>query len=108
MGNIATTRFFENEKISVWEMVLEPGESCDMHTHNNDYLFYVLEGSTAELVDGQGKSMGALELKPGDKYFFKVEGQELVAGDLRIPRTHLAKNVGKTRYRELLVESKGK
>ena len=78
-----------------------------MHTHTRDYLFYVVEGTTAEVTDGNGKSIGPpFELKPGDMYFFKVDGQELVAGDFRIPRTHMARNVGKTRYRELLVECK--
>ena len=33
-------------------------------------------------------------------------GQDLVAGDLRIPATHDARNVGSTRYREILVETK--
>jgi len=27
MADIATTKIFENDKIAVWEMVLEPGES---------------------------------------------------------------------------------
>jgi hypothetical protein len=106
MADIATKKIFENDKIAVWEMVLEPGETTPVHTHTHDYIFYVLEGSTGEVMDKNGKSVGALEMKPGDSYFFKIVGQELVAGDFRIPLTHCARNVGKTRFREILVESK--
>jgi hypothetical protein len=38
--------------------------------------------------------------------FFKLTGQELIAGDFRIPITHSARNVGQTRFREILVETK--
>ena len=106
MADIATRKIFENEKFTFWEMVLEPGEQTEVHTHTHDYLFYVLEGSTGEVSDKHGNPVGALEMKAGDSYFFKIEGQELVSGDFRIPLTHSARNVGKTRFREILVESK--
>jgi hypothetical protein len=106
VGEIATKKLFENEKIAVWEMVLEPGESSGLHTHNNSYLFYVLEGSTGEVTDKDGKSCGSLTMEPGFTMFFQLQGKELVAGDFRIPVTHSARNVGKTRFREILVESK--
>ena len=106
MADIATKKIFENEKLSVWEMVLDPGERTEVHTHSHDYLFYVLEGSTGEVSDKDGNVVGALEMKAGDSYFFRIEGQELVSGDFRIPLTHSARNVGSTRFREILVESK--
>jgi uncharacterized cupin superfamily protein len=106
MADIATKKIFENEKFALWEMVLEPGESTEVHTHSNDYVFYVLEGSTGEVSDKHGNPVGALEMKAGDSYFFRIEGKELVSGDFRIPLTHSARNVGKTRFREILVESK--
>ena len=106
MADIGTTKIFENEKISVWEMVLEPGERTEVHTHKHDYVFFVLEGSTGEVFDKRGNSVGALEMKAGDSYFFKLIGDELVSGDFRIPVTHSARNVGSTRFREIIVESK--
>jgi len=42
----------------------------------------------------------------GESMFIRLEGQELVAGNLRLPATHSARNVGTTRYREILVETK--
>ena len=106
MADIATKKIFENEKIAVWEMVLEPGEYTEVHTHSHDYVFYVLEGSTGEVMDKFGNSVGQLEMKAGDSYFFRLEGQELVATELRIPVTHSARNVGTTRFREIIVETK--
>jgi beta-alanine degradation protein BauB len=106
MSAIATKKIFENDKIAVWEMVLEPGESTGIHTHPHDYVFYVIEGSTSEITDKNGKFLGKLEMLAGDSMFIRCEGQELVAGDLRLPATHNARNVGTTRYREILVETK--
>ena len=106
MAEIATKKIFENDKFALWEMTLEPGEQTEVHTHTRDYVFYVLEGSTGEVMDKHGDPVGQLEMKAGDTYFFRLIGQELVANDFRIPVTHSARNVGKTRFREILVESK--
>src|SRR5439155_8641072 len=106
MSEIATKKIFENDKIAVWEMVLEPGESTGVHTHRHDYMFYVIEGSTGEVTDKDGKFLGSLDMKPGDTMFFRLDGNDFVAGDFRVPATHNARNVGQTRYREMLREAK--
>jgi quercetin dioxygenase-like cupin family protein len=106
MPDIATKKVFENDKISVWEMVLEPGESTGVHTHSHDYVFYVIEGSTAKVTDHDGKLIDTFELGAGEVMSFRLEGDELVGADLRIPATHDACNIGSSRYREILVESK--
>ena len=106
MADIATKKIFENDKIAVWEMVLEPGESTGLHTHSRDYLFYVVEDAPGELTDEQGNLLRKLEMKDGETMFFRLEGQELVAGNLRVPAAHNARNVGTNRYREILVETK--
>lgn len=106
MSEIATKKLFENDKIAVWEMVLEPGESTGVHTHLHDYVFFVIDGSTAEVTDKEGKSLAKLEMKAGETMSLRLEGQELISGDLRFPATHDARNVGSTRYREILIETK--
>ena len=107
MAEIATKKLFENDKISVWEMILEPGEAGGIHTHSHSYMFYVLEGATCEVLDKDGNSCGALTMEPGFTLYFQKQGQQLVAeGDFKIPLTHSARNIGKTRFREILVESK--
>ena len=106
MGDIATTKLFENEKIAVWEMVLEPGESTGVHTHSRDFMFYVIEGSKLAGTDNAGNTLDELEIKAGSTMFYKIEGDEIVGDHLRAPATHNAVNVGSNRYRELLVEIK--
>ena len=107
VAEIATKKLFENDKIVVWEMVLEPGESSGLHTHSHSYLFHVIEGSTGEVTDKNGTHCGTLTMEPGFTMYLQLKGQELVASeDFRIPITHSARNAGKTRFREILVETK--
>jgi quercetin dioxygenase-like cupin family protein len=106
MADVATTKLLENDKVTVWEMVLEPGESTGTHTHEYSYIIQVLEGSTLEATDAEGNAAGELELKEGETYWVPVENGEVVLGELRAPATHNAKNIGANRYREILVEVK--
>ena len=106
MADVATTKLFENEKVVVWEMVLEPGETTGVHTHGNDYLFYAIEGSTVEVMDEDGEVLDELEVPTGSVMYLGIDGDELVLGENRFPVTHDAKNIGTTRYREFLVEIK--
>ncbi len=109
MGEVGTTKVFENDKIILWEFVLDPGETTPCHTHKHDYLFYVLEGTTLEVFDKDDKYLGSFESKTGATFPLKIDGEELVSADdkgLRVPATHSARNAGPTRYREILVETK--
>ena len=45
LGDIATEVLFENDKVRVWNLVVEPGEASDWHMHGNDYVTVVVEGS---------------------------------------------------------------
>ncbi len=106
MAEVATTKIFENDKIAVWELVLDPGESTGVHTHSHDYMYYAIEGSTLEVTDKDENVLSSLELNAGDSLSFRLEGDELVGGELRVPATHNARNIGTTRFREILVETK--
>ena len=44
MGEVGTTKVYENEKIIVWEFTLEPGEETPLHEHKHDYIFYIQNG----------------------------------------------------------------
>ncbi len=106
MADVATTKLFENERVAVWEMLLAPGESTGLHTHDREYFFHVLEGSTLRTSDGNGERVGDFEFKTGSTNWISIEGDEVVLGSTRAPATHDAKNLGSTRYREILVEFK--
>lgn len=108
-ANVGSTKLFENDRVILWEFVLEPGETTPCHTHEHDYVWYVLEGTTLEVFDRNDQYLGAFEAPTGAIFPLRLEGDELVTTDgkgLRAPATHSARNAGPTRYREILVETK--
>jgi hypothetical protein len=42
---LGTSVWFENERIRVWEVLLEPGERGAFHSHTSNYFWTVVEGS---------------------------------------------------------------
>jgi hypothetical protein len=106
MADVATTRLLENAKVIVWELVLEPGESTGVHRHEHDYIVHVIEGSTLRATDGDGGNPTNVELQADATYYFGVSGDVATSGTLQTTATHDAKNVGASRYREIMVEIK--
>lgn len=106
MPGVGTNKVFENDKVIVWEMALEPGESTGLHTHKHEYFFQVVAGSTLETISSDGVSLGEFEFATGSTHYLTLEGDELVYGGVRVPARHEAKNVGSSRYFEILVELK--
>lgn len=43
--DVGTTLWFENERMRVWEIRLEPGERGPFHHHTRNYFWTVVEGS---------------------------------------------------------------
>jgi beta-alanine degradation protein BauB len=109
MGDVGSYKVFENDKIMIWELVLEPGQQTACHTHRHDYVFYVLEGSTLEVFDENEDFLFAFASNMGDAFAFKCREGQLVSSDdkgLHVTATHSARNTGRIRYREILVETK--
>lgn len=108
MADVATTKLFENDDVIVWDFRLAPGESTGVHTHTLPYFFRVLVGSTLEVFDGDGASLGEIEFVTGAVHSLSLDGDELVpARGPRVAATHSATNVGDADYHEILVELKG-
>ena len=42
---------FENERVRVWDLALQPGEAMDKHIHRLDYFFVVIDGGALRFVD---------------------------------------------------------
>jgi beta-alanine degradation protein BauB len=93
LGNVATQLLFENERVKVWEMRLEPGESSDLHRHTLDYLLYILEGTSIDADRPDGES-ARFAVEPGQIFFVRRGG------------TERAVNRSPTRFHELLIELK--
>jgi hypothetical protein len=111
MAGVGSEKVFENDKVIVWNFVLEPGEETPMHTHEHSYMWYALEGAPLQVFDEDGKDLGTLDVPAGAIYSLKLDDGFLEVlsepfKGLRVPAKHKARNVGPTKYREVLVEYK--
>jgi hypothetical protein len=43
---VGTEVLFENERVRVWEMLLDPGETCVAHRHMHDHVILYAEPAT--------------------------------------------------------------
>ena len=109
MAGVGSNVVFENNKIKVWEFYLEPGEKTPVHTHEMDYIFYVIDGSSLEVFDADDNFLSTFDVADGDVVPLRLEGDELVVignESHRLSATHSARNAGPNRYREILIETK--
>ncbi len=94
LGDIATKVVFENDRVKIWNLIVEPGQASDWHLHPRDYVTIVVEGGglTVEFDDGTVE-----------------EGQPEI-GSWKYHDTHIihrvVNNTGKT-FKNVLVELKG-
>jgi hypothetical protein len=97
VGDIATRVLFEDDRVRIWELHLEPGEASDLHHHDNDYYLVIQQG---DLIAGiPPKSSGI------DPFVARIppEGNTVaVSGG----GTEWALNVGQQPYYEVLIELK--
>ena len=111
MAGVGTNKVFENEKVTVWELFLGPGEKHALHTHERPYVLYVMEGSTLRGFDADGKEAASVEAHSGEVLPFRMDGGDVVSGsggdELRLPATHSVQNIGGSPYKEILIEFKG-
>src|SRR5262245_29296277 len=99
LGDVATRVLFENDRVRVWEMDLEPGARSAIHEHTLDYVLVQIDGD---------RIAGVPEPDTGGPYRDYVEGI-VEPGKVRfIARGGIetAVNVGQRRYREILIELK--
>lgn len=109
MDRVGTQKVFENDRVIVWNIELEPGEQGERHTHELDYFVRVFSGSTVEVCGADGKPLYTVEREAGAAVSFRIDGDQLVPdqpGASPIPATHSARNVGKSTFGEILVEFK--
>lgn len=93
LGQVADRVLFENERVRIWEMTLEPGEASDFHEHTLDYMLCIIEGESVDADFEGGKSI-KLPVEPGTTIFVPKGNREV------------AVNRSGVRYREILIELK--
>ncbi len=97
LGDVAGTLLWEDDRVKIWEMVLEPGEASDLHHHHHDYYLVIMEGDyVAGVSPEQGEGLSFVGKVPSN------------GNTVAIPKgaTEWAYNVGEETYREILIELK--
>jgi hypothetical protein len=99
LGGVGTRVLFENDRVRVWEMRLEPGESSPVHEHALDYVIVQLAG---DRIAGAQEPDSRSHLAP------YVERDVRQGWAVFVPKGGIerAVNVGRERYWEILVELK--
>ena len=90
---------FENERVRVWELSLQPGEESTMHQHPHDYLMICIEGDkvAGKPEPGQDLPYGDfIDIPTGPGHTLFVDGGTV----------ETAVNTGTQPYRNILVELK--
>jgi quercetin dioxygenase-like cupin family protein len=93
---VGTSVLFENDRIRVWDLTLQPGETSPRHRHRHDYVFVHVTPGTVE-VHQAGEAPSVEECDAG-----YVEYTEVGPG----VEHHLV-NRGNAVLCEVLVEFKG-
>ena len=94
--DVATTLLFENERVRVWEMLLEPGQRVPFHNHRHPYFWVCQEGGQGiqRFADG---TMLRVEFDSNDFDF-------LDEARLKTEAIHDFENAGAARVRFTTVE----
>jgi len=97
IGDVADRILFEDDKIRIWEMTLEPGEASDLHVHEHDYYLIILSGDLVAVVTPKDF--------PVDSFVGIVPPE---GNTVPVPKggKEWAYNVGTKTYHEFLVELK--
>ncbi len=109
MSGVGTQKVFEDDRVIVWHLDLEPGQHGEQHTHKLDYVVRVVSGSTLEVFGPDTERLYNVELEAGAAVGFRIDGDQIVSdqpGYPAVTATHSAKNVGADTFREVLIEFK--
>ena len=95
-NEVGTRLLFENERVRVWDLQLEPGEATGMHAHHSDYLYVVIGDGQLQRKDADGSLGPVKEMADGDVVFRDVSDEDV----------HEAVNAGPEAWRNIVVELK--
>jgi hypothetical protein len=92
---LGTSVWFENDRIRVWEVLLEPGERGEFHAHTTNYFWTVVEGSRGlqRFADG---TFVVRDYLVGETKYLEHSPEHFLIHDLE--------NVGGSRLRFVTVE----
>ena len=93
LGDIATVVLFENERVKIWSLIVDPGKASAWHLHPRDYVTIGTETSNIklELEDGTTEDIFS------DVGRWQYHGEHTV---------HRVVNDSDARYKNILIELK--
>ena len=94
---VGSELLFENEKVRVWDLQLQPGQRLGMHRHKNEYVLIFVGDGKLHSINADGTTRFVQETHDGQVFYRKFEGDEDV---------HDAQNVGETPSRNFIIELK--
>ncbi len=99
LGGVGTKVLFENDRVRVWELRLDPGERSDVHRHELDHLLIEIDGDRVA-VEPEPDSDG-----PYQDY---LEGDVVQGMVIPVDRggVETAVNIGTKPFHEIIVELK--
>jgi beta-alanine degradation protein BauB len=96
--NVGSRLLFENDRVRVWDVSLEPGETLEKHIHRLDYVILVESGGQLRSSDPEDSANDRDIQFQDDQVEFRVVG----AGKV----DNLLTNVGTKRHRNYVIELK--
>ena len=95
---VGTRMLFENDRIRVWDLALDPGESLATHMHRDDFVFIVVQGGSLVHADPNN---------PADRQAVTYVDDQVVFIEAREGVVHQRlTNVGTQPYRNFVIELK--
>jgi hypothetical protein len=91
---VSTSVLFENDRVRVWDLTVEPGDRLPFHCHTTSYFFTCVEGGRMINRFADGNQV-TLDMDDGFTWFTDI-GDE--------PEIHDLENVGPARVRFVTVE----
>jgi hypothetical protein len=91
---------FEDDRVAVWSLELEPGQSTGWHRHDHPYLMIVLEGEAVVAEFESGMDEIEAPTPPGRVMYSDTTANS----QFGVENAH---NRTSTRFREIVVELKG-
>jgi beta-alanine degradation protein BauB len=92
---VGTRLLFENDRIRVWDLTLEPGERLPFHRHRTSYFYRCEAGGRLRVRTPEGDD-AEYESPLDEVHFHEIRPDDLVVHDLE--------NVGETTVRFTTVE----
>ncbi len=102
LGPIATRLLYEDDRVRVWDQVIEPGASTGPHRHACPYALVTVDGASLDVLPVPGFP----SLHAADGETISVDLESRTAGILPAGSVEEAINVGDSAYRAILVEFK--